>query len=456
MEDKMSANVSHSAMLLLNLNLRTRCCTVRISIDQAIFARESKGHHPALARQGVVMAKPSKPTRSRKAPQSIEGESQKSEDIADDILHDPDKIIGRLIRQLESDFDSDFYLYAGPLERQFEQRQLILVKHRSERRKHAVLFLETYGGHADAAYKIAKAFKRNYQSFTVMVNSDCKSAGTLLSLGADHLVMSDTAELGPLDVQIPKEGEFSGRRSGLDITDTLGALQSESIRLMRQHFIDLRLGSGQQISTRDALDNATKIVCGLLAPVYAQINPMSLGESARSNSIAYHYGQRLAKGNIHPGALEKLISGYPSHGFVIDREEAKELFSSVREPTTTEEIVMMLLAQKHEQLASRRSALILCLSEDYSDQLPKQESNSHESQPSSRKPSLSEPKSSPEPASLRPDRIQPNGGGIDGNANGNAQPNAVDVGAKNANTVPRRAAATRKRVRKVDQPPAVE
>lgn len=402
------------------------------------------------------MAKPSKPIRSRKPLPKAEDQQDKADSVAADILNDPDKIIGSLIRQLQSDSDSDLYLYAGPLERQFEQRQLLLVKHRPERRKNAVLFLETFGGHADAAYKIAKAFKRNYQKFTVIVNSDCKSAGTLLSLGADHLVMSDTAELGPLDVQIPKEGEFSGRRSGLDITDTLGALQSESIRLMRSHFIDLRLGSGQQISTRDALDNATKIVCGLLAPVYAQINPMSLGESARSNSIAYHYGQRLSKGNIHPGALEKLISGYPSHGFVIDREEAKELFSSVREPTTTEEIVMMLLAQKHEQLASRRSALILCLSEDYSDQLPKQESNSHESQSSGRKSSVSEPKSSSESASHGQDGIQPNGGGIDGDANGNAQPDAIDAGEENADAVPRRSTAPRKRVRSVKTPPAEE
>lgn len=402
------------------------------------------------------MAKPSKPTKSRKPSPKVEEQHSDVDSVANDILNDPDKIIGRLVRQLGEESDSDLYLYAGPLERQFEQRQLFLVKHRSERRKNAILFLETFGGHADAAYKIAKAFKRNYQRFTVMVNSDCKSAGTLLSLGADYLVMSDTAELGPLDVQIPKEGEFSGRRSGLDITDTLGALQSESIRLMRSHFIDLRLGSGQQISTRDALDNATKIVCGLLAPVYAQINPMSLGESARSNSIAYHYGQRLSKGNIHPGALEKLISGYPSHGFVIDREEAKELFSSVREPTTTEEIIMMLLAQKHEQLASRRSALILCLSEDYSDQLPKQESNSHESQSSGRKPGISEPESSSEPVSHGQDGIQSNGGGTDGDANGNAQSDAIDAGEKNANTVPRRVAAPRKRVRRINPPSATE
>jgi hypothetical protein len=48
--------------------------------------------------------------------------------------------------------------------------------------------------------------------------------------------------------------------------------------------------------------------------------------------IAHQYGIRLARKNIQPDALESLISEYPSHGFVIDREEASSLFSVVRPP----------------------------------------------------------------------------------------------------------------------------
>jgi hypothetical protein len=35
--------------------------------------------------------------------------------------------------------------------------------------------------------------------------------------------------------------------------------------------------------------------------------------------------------------LERLIASYPSHEFVIDREEAQELFNSVRSPTEDED-----------------------------------------------------------------------------------------------------------------------
>lgn len=345
-----------------------------------------------------------------------------------------DEALGTFINTISGSNEADLYVYGGPLERQFEQRMLFTVQHKKDRRKNAVLFLDTYGGHADAAYKIARAFKRHYASLTVMVFSDCKSAGTLLCLGADHLVMADLAELGPLDVQIPKEGEFSGRRSGLDITDTLGALSTESIRLMRQHFLDLRVGSRTQISTRDALDNATKLVCGLLSPVYSQINPLSLGESARSNSIAFHYGQRLSNGNLHPGALNKLIGGYPSHGFVIDREEAEELFTSVRAPTQNEEFMMMLLYQKHEQLAGRQSPLISCLTDDYASRATTQEQPKNEADPeSSRKNASPKQGNDNDPANSRATEQMPSGEQPDRDAVRNAPSDAGDAGTADEN-----------------------
>ena len=55
-------------------------------------------------------------------------------------------------------------------------------------------------------------------------------------------------------------------------------------------------------------------------------------------SIADHYGRRLLERgqNCSPESLKNLISEYPSHGFVIDMDEAKVLFTNVREPSETE------------------------------------------------------------------------------------------------------------------------
>jgi hypothetical protein len=40
--------------------------------------------------------------------------------------------------------------------------------------------------------------------------------------------------------------------------------------------------------------------------------------------------------NVKPNGLRKLIMGYPSHSFVIDRREAKSIFKNVKSPTEEE------------------------------------------------------------------------------------------------------------------------
>jgi hypothetical protein len=51
-------------------------------------------------------------------------------------------------------------------------------------------------------------------------------------------------------------------------------------------------------------------------------------------NIAKEYGERLdaVTHNLKEGALERLLTEYPEHGFVIDGQEAKELFVNVCEP----------------------------------------------------------------------------------------------------------------------------
>lgn len=59
--------------------------------------------------------------------------------------------------------------------------------------------------------------------------------------------------------------------------------------------------------------------------------------------IADDYGRRIGTNNIKRSALERLLIGYPSHDFAIDRDEAKELFHRVREPDEIEQKILQLL-----------------------------------------------------------------------------------------------------------------
>ncbi len=159
--------------------------------------------------------------------------------------------------------------------------------------------------------------------------------------------MTETAELGPIDVQLRKPDEVGERTSGLTPVQALLFLEERSTTLFKRHFKSLRFSDDLGFSTKMAAETATNITSGLLGPIYQQIDPIRLAEVDRSLKVASEYGERLAKSNLKPGALEKLLAGYPSHSFVIDQDEAKELFKVVEEPTPE----LRELAEVYDNLA---------------------------------------------------------------------------------------------------------
>ena len=76
--------------------------------------------------------------------------------------------------------------------------------HNVDSTKNVDLLMHTSGGDIDAAEKLIHMVRATVgqQYFRVIVPDFAKSAGTLMALGADKIVMSDTSELGPIDPQI--------------------------------------------------------------------------------------------------------------------------------------------------------------------------------------------------------------------------------------------------------------
>ncbi len=64
-------------------------------------------------------------------------------------------------------------------------------------RENVFFILCTYGGHPNCAYKIARRLQTKYKKFYLYVAGYCKSAGTLIAVGSDEIVMRDSAEFGP-------------------------------------------------------------------------------------------------------------------------------------------------------------------------------------------------------------------------------------------------------------------
>lgn len=242
----------------------------------------------------------------------------------------------RLANIISEKYNADVILYSGEIEDRIAD-QLINLAKSPDRKDNIVLMLTTHGGSPDAAYRMARCLKRQYKKIVLYIYGICKSAGTIVAVGAHEIILSDFGEFGPLDIQLGKQDELFETVSGLNITQALSSLNTRAQDVFRTTLIDLKTGSRGQISTKLAAEIASNFAIGLHEKIYAQIEPAQLGSIERSINIASDYGKRLKTNNVKEGTVDKLVSGYPSHSFVIDIEEAKTLFNVVRMPDDEEE-----------------------------------------------------------------------------------------------------------------------
>lgn len=275
-------------------------------------------------------------------PLSIEAEVEKSSPDLPPYVE-----IYNWFEEYQNKCDADVLVYSGPVERQGYDLITKTLSSLKKHRKNAILYLSTAGGDPHAAFRIARALHHHYAngSVRVLIKDWCKSAGTLICIGANELILCDSAELGPLDVQVRKPDEMVGRMSGLDILRGMESLKDGLLDSFRHFLVDINTGTG--ISTKSAADVATKLAIGIYEPILEQVDPMRLGEMEAALTIAHEYGKRLNSKfeNLQPSGLQRLVHGYPSHGFVIDRKEAREIFHRVASPTPDDEKLCSVIEQ---------------------------------------------------------------------------------------------------------------
>lgn len=230
--------------------------------------------------------------------------------------------------------DCDVLFYNGGIDRPSDYDVIRLITSR-KRRENLVLLLVTSGGDAHAAYRIARCIQEHYKKFTVFVPGWCKSAGTLLVIGAHELIMGENGELGPIDVQRAKQDELWESSSGLTEDAAIETLENAALKAFEHYLFDIKEISGGQITFKTASEVAATLATGLFEPIFAQIDPLKIGENARAMKIASDYGLRLAvnsKSLKSKNSMKQLVESYSSHGFVIDRAEASRLFTQVLPP----------------------------------------------------------------------------------------------------------------------------
>lgn len=239
--------------------------------------------------------------------------------------------LGKLGLKASKEYSSDIYVYAGTIdEKGYEAlRNEVLDARRSD---NVILILITNGGSDTAAFKIARLFQTFYDNFDIFIPAQCKSAGTIVALGANRLLMSPFAELGPIDAQGLQRDELGIVDSSLSTQASLEAVMQASAKFFETSVVNLIALSQGSISFRLASEICGSMATSIVSPLVARIDPAVLGRQKRGVEQGIKYGSQLASvsGNADEGTVISLAQGYPCHDFVIDFAQAKSLFRYVQ------------------------------------------------------------------------------------------------------------------------------
>ena len=182
------------------------------------------------------------------------------------------------------------------------------------------LFLHSPGGFLDSAYKIIRICKEYAQEFNVIVPLAAKSAATVICLGANEIVMTVFAELGPIDpiIQHPyKPNVRVPARSIKDFFEFLSSTETEKIPVDSQFKTQMsNLLDPYLIGSYQTALNSSK-----------QIAEKLLKENALKD-----------KPELVDEAVKKLTEFYYSHSYVIDRNEAREIGLNVTNAEQTPQL----------------------------------------------------------------------------------------------------------------------
>ena len=228
------------------------------------------------------------------------------------------KEIAKVANIVAGENDADVLVFNFGIEMGFDWAFHEFLRARKLKRKNLILYLTTEGGDADAAYRIARFIQDRYENIRIVVAGWCKSAGTLVCVGAHEILMCDAGELGPLDVQIAKADEVGERSSGLAVEAAFEKLQEESFKLFNRYLTSIKDETGGRITFKTAADMAAMMVTGMMRDIFAKIDPLAVGEDYRSNLVAEEYqrarGEHFdADRTAHPSCRYAAQSSTPTN-----------------------------------------------------------------------------------------------------------------------------------------------
>ncbi len=176
-------------------------------------------------------------------------------------------------------------------------------------RKELDVIIDSSGGSIDAAYNLARLFRRfGSKKLTFVIPRWAKSAATLLVCAGDDILMTPVAELGPLDPQITAMNPLEQRI---------------------EEFSPLHIESTLDLIRVEFKNGNSELANGLLQRLQF---PLALGKFKKSLELGRQYLEILLTSRMLENDVEKakeiakrLTTGYADHSWCITIEETKQL-----------------------------------------------------------------------------------------------------------------------------------
>ncbi len=191
------------------------------------------------------------------------------------------------------------------------------------------LFLYTRGGATECVWPLVVVLREHCKTLSVIVPFRAHSAGTMICLGADEVIMTDFAELSPIDPTTgnqfnPRDPTNPLNQFGISVEDVVAYFKlSEDLAQIRDEAN--RLEVFKQLTTN--------------------VHPLALGNVQRVYLLIRRLAQRLLSLHMDENEQSKLINDiieglttqFYSHVHAVLRKEAQALLGDwVKAPTEAE------------------------------------------------------------------------------------------------------------------------
>jgi hypothetical protein len=170
------------------------------------------------------------------------------------------------------------------------------------------LLLHTPGGVTNAAETIVEYLHSKFTNIEVIVPTFAMSAGTMISLASDKIVMGRPSQLGPIDPQMPIGGKYVSARGIVDQFEMAKKDISGNVVLAHAWAPILQsLGPSLLVEAQNALDYGERMVSEWLCK--RMLAGLTEGErQSKSQELAKFFND---------------AANHKSHGRRIGREEAR-------------------------------------------------------------------------------------------------------------------------------------